>query len=251
MASPPAKRQRRSTAVLSDDEEVESPQVNGLSSARATWASKSNGNTASKTLSAATRSQSTFTAKKTTPKKPTEKSTSLSPNSPKKQPKSKKAEEPSKSIYSFFGKASEEQRWGRKRTETPDVEAEDIADGDPIEDDDSSDAGFAHASRSSIDKPQPLDRRKSILTLGGPPSSSQRFVKPPLPIKIPKGTTSTLDVVNPESHRPWADRYGPANMEELAIHKKKAQDVQKWLADVFAGRERRVCILMKTDRSHY
>ena len=239
-----------STVVLSD-EEIESAQVNGLSSARATRANKSGGNVASKTLNVATKSKSHPTSKKTTPKKPTKKATSLSPNSPKKVSKAKKAEEPSKSIHSFFGKASEEQRWNRKRTETPDVETEDIEDGDPIEDDDSSDATFAEASSNSIDRNRPLDRRKSSLTQGGPPSSSQRFVKPPLPTKIPKSMTATLEVDNPESHRPWADRYGPANMEELAIHKKKAQDLQKWLADVFAGRERRVCILRNIDRSPY
>ena len=40
--------------------------------------------------------------------------------------------------------------------------------------------------------------------------------------------------------RPWSDRYGPASLEELAVHKKKVADVRDWLDNVFQGRSTKV-----------
>lgn len=40
--------------------------------------------------------------------------------------------------------------------------------------------------------------------------------------------------------RPWAQRFGPETLDELAVHKRKVADVQKWLEDVFAGRCKQV-----------
>ena len=40
--------------------------------------------------------------------------------------------------------------------------------------------------------------------------------------------------------RPWAERYGPLSLEELAVHKKKVADVRDWLYNVFRGRSKKV-----------
>ncbi|KAF2035700.1 cell cycle checkpoint protein RAD17 [Setomelanomma holmii] len=45
--------------------------------------------------------------------------------------------------------------------------------------------------------------------------------------------------------RPWTEKYGPASLEELAVHKKKVADVRAWLSDVYGGRGRKRLLLLK------
>ncbi|KAL8657890.1 MAG: hypothetical protein Q9226_001463 [Calogaya cf. arnoldii] len=45
--------------------------------------------------------------------------------------------------------------------------------------------------------------------------------------------------------RPWADRYGPVSLEELAVHKKKVADVRDWLYNVFQGRSKKKVLILK------
>ncbi|OCL01831.1 Rad17-domain-containing protein, partial [Glonium stellatum] len=45
--------------------------------------------------------------------------------------------------------------------------------------------------------------------------------------------------------RPWTEKYGPINLGELAVHRKKVADVRAWLDEVFAGRERKRLLLLK------
>ena len=51
--------------------------------------------------------------------------------------------------------------------------------------------------------------------------------------------------VDTTDRRPWTEKYGPMSLEELAVHKKKAADVQSWLEDVFSGRGRKRLLLLK------
>lgn len=51
--------------------------------------------------------------------------------------------------------------------------------------------------------------------------------------------------------RPWADRYGPASTEELAVHKKKLADVRSWLDAVCSGRSKKVGGRFLTDIEWY
>jgi cell cycle checkpoint protein len=45
--------------------------------------------------------------------------------------------------------------------------------------------------------------------------------------------------------RPWTEKYGPASLEELAVHKKKVADMRTWLTDVFDQRGRKRLLLLK------
>ncbi|KAK4197051.1 Rad17 cell cycle checkpoint protein-domain-containing protein [Triangularia verruculosa] len=45
--------------------------------------------------------------------------------------------------------------------------------------------------------------------------------------------------------RPWSEKYGPVNLEELAVHKKKVSDVRKWIEDVYGGRLRQRLLILK------
>ncbi|KAM4059759.1 rad17 cell cycle checkpoint protein [Hirsutella rhossiliensis] len=68
------------------------------------------------------------------------------------------------------------------------------------------------------------------------PNASQRFLRPP---KAP-GL-----VVNDDDLRPWSERFGPRNLDELAVHKKKVADVRRWLEDVIAGQMRQRILILK------
>ena len=83
-----------------------------------------------------------------------------------------------------------------------------------------------------------LDRRKRSTPTQGHrtfkpsqrvPSASQRLLVHECDA-IPE--TSKVAPTQADS-RPWADRFGPARLEELAVHKKKVLDVQRWLKDAW------------------
>lgn len=249
MADRPAKRQRRSTVVLSDDEDAppDSLPLRTPKSQRQLELDQSND---------AQLSVSPTRTRSMTVKNASKKNTAKA--FPKPSPKTKKASskaqdlEKSKSLHTFFGKATEDQRW-RRKSATPDVDVSDGEYGDDIEDDDLSDS-VLRGVQDSNDTRSVLDRRKPSLkpitngtqgANGKMPSSSQRFVKPAIPSKQSTSSSKIDSPAEKEMHHPWADRYGPGNLEELAIHKKKAADVQKWLDNTFAGRERQKLLILK------
>ena len=86
---------------------------------------------------------------------------------------------------------------------------------------------LAHSEKRGIESETP------------PPSSAPRFVKPALPDR--EIEAQQLQDKDNGSHRPWSDRYGPVNLDELAVHKKKVADVQEWLDSALNGRIRQVC----------
>ncbi|KAJ9213337.1 hypothetical protein DTO166G4_5144 [Paecilomyces variotii] len=45
--------------------------------------------------------------------------------------------------------------------------------------------------------------------------------------------------------RPWAERYAPADIDELAVHKRKVTDVRNWLTGVFSGSNRRRLLVLR------
>lgn len=45
--------------------------------------------------------------------------------------------------------------------------------------------------------------------------------------------------------RPWAEKYGPNNLEELMVHKKKVSDVRIWLENVLRGQDRKRLLILK------
>lgn len=215
---PPAKRQRK--IVISDDE-AEPPSKN----------QKPKPKTRPKpALQPGTPKKSKLNA---TPK-PSPKS------SPEKSRNAKgKEEKPNKSLHSFFGKATEEQRWARRTSSTDAVE--DIGIVDPIEDDFSDEP---QARGVGLRQGSTLDRRKVIgegvpsFRLNGHSglTSSQKFARRAEP--SPQGATRASPITG--LGKPWAEQFSPVSLDELAIHKKKVKDVQDWLSAAFEGCHRQV-----------
>lgn len=69
--------------------------------------------------------------------------------------------------------------------------------------------------------------------------ASQRFMK----LSRLKSTPSAAD--GRVDQRPWSERFGPANLDELVVHKKKVADVRAWLDHVLSGRMRQRLLILK------
>ena len=236
MADRPAKRQRRSTRLIPDDDEDRTASTLPLRSPQSQRQLElDQSNVTSFTLSP---SQSKTAKVKGSPSKATLKASPKS--SPDKKKNSKQQPDKSKSLHSFFGKATEDQRW-RKKSATRDIDVHDDELGEDIEDD-LSDSVLLETedSKTTLDRRKPIVNGVSKLN-GGPPPSSQRFVKPALPSR----RDSSEPLPQQEYHRPWSDRYGPINLEELAVHKKKVSDVSDWLRNVLSGRDKHKLLLLR------
>ena len=156
----------------------------------------------------------------------------------------------SKPISSFFGAGTQVQRQnGQKPPEavTPEVEDHEdlIVDDSSVED--VNDTGKA-TTMTALDqrKKDPAPAHDNAAATSNPclRGGIQRF-------KIPEHATSTAinprvsNVVESKSSaidlRPWAEKYGPNNLEELMVHKKKVSDVRNWLENVLWGQGCKVC----------
>ena len=148
----------------------------------------------------------------------------------------------SKPITSFFGAAP------KPKSSQPTPSPEKPSPGpplDPFDDifDSSDDAGGTAPSTA-------LPLRKGNPTAPGRDSrlkASRRFLRT---VSGGSGsrttpTPSPAQVVDTVDRRPWNDKYGPASLDELAVHKKKVSDVRTWLDGVFTGRERKRLLLLK------
>ncbi len=67
-------------------------------------------------------------------------------------------------------------------------------------------------------------------------SSSQKFLRKPM---VNSNTQKEEDM------RPWAERFAPINLEELAVHRKKVADVRGWLESVMDGQVRQRVLVLK------
>lgn len=213
MAARPAKRQRRLT-VLSDDDEApaqdrtDAPQLPSRTKTRvplsrtASWSSST---------------------------------------SPGKKGKDKTASQDgsgtTKSLHSFFQAATEEQRWSAVRKS----EKANVRDGDESEEfdlieDDSYDEIFESLSNSQGTRVKSTPQTRS--TQRSKPS--RRFILPESP-KSRSRRQKLEEEAEKTGSQPWAEKFAPADLSELAVHKKKVADVRNWLTDALSGRSRRVC----------
>ncbi|CAG8262071.1 unnamed protein product [Penicillium nalgiovense] len=178
-------------------------------------------------------------------------SSSPSPNKKTKAPPNPGSK--SKSLHSFFQPAAEGQRWAPQKTEKQSLPpVRETVDVDLIEDDyDSYDEIFTQhlanervgmgltamsSSQTRPSAPKPAPKAKAKAQVKPPRKTTKRFL---LSTDCGNGTAKESVAAQPANEpdrRPWAQRFAPANLGELAVHKKKVLDVQHWLEDAFAGR---------------
>lgn len=271
--APPAKRRKRnvveSSPHTSENEDEQSVKVNKSKSSLNSLAHSSPPSLSSSEPAVRSMSQSSSSTRSSSLIKPSAKVANLphntapvylqnhrkrpvpkSPSTSPEKPRSKgKVEERRRNadIHTFFTKqAQRQQAEGQaipkqriKVLSSKDVQQEADLIDDLVSDDD--DVGDVRAQTISI-VGQAAKRvvGKNVFTNSGTntPSASQRFVKPS---QVP----SVECVVEEEDMRPWAERFGPSNLEELGVHKKKVTDVRNWLDNVMGGQMRQRLLILK------
>ena len=230
LMAPPAKRRKRNVAEASEEED-EPPRANTLTN----FLLSSPRSPSSPSKPRAPAASPSPLRKKDVPsrsKKPPQKNgSSLSPR------KTSKSEDGTKTadLKTLFSKQAQ-------RAPRPALESE--KSGDPIEDvfsdpiSEEDEISELRASSSSLVGQHARKRLRNggQTASGDGPIASQRFLKPPKPAG-PAGLDDEL--------RPWSERFGPRNLDELAVHKKKVADVRKWLEDVVSGRMRQRLLVLK------
>jgi len=243
MAPPSAKRQKRLVVLSSDDEAPVPPKLKKHVVRKTVTRLRSSIGTTKQSLSTrfrAKRTESivktsrTSTATQTTPTSP-----DASPMKPSRESEASIRVQGSKPISTFFGAASQPQLLNRQKTPkatSPEVEneAEDLIEDDsPIEEVDGL-LTAQHKPKSVLDRrKRPWEDKDNV------PSGSQSF-------KL-TGNAMKKDADKPVSRKkvyptPWAEQFGPSNLEELMVHKKKVSDVKTWLNNVLQGQDRKVCL---------
>lgn len=170
------------------------------------------------------------------------------PTSPEKQPKLKstavrKTAKPT-ALDTYFSSnrnsltASTSAKQARK-LETP-IEEEDFIEDDSFDDElrrlPNPHKGIRRGIRDTIAPSESLTDNNGP---GKLPTGSQVFRKLGNDLrKVAKDGKASA--IRQQDTRPWADRYGPVSIEELAIHKKKVADVRDWLNAVCHGRSKKV-----------
>ncbi|KPM43830.1 hypothetical protein AK830_g2712 [Neonectria ditissima] len=236
LMAPPAKRRRRNVVDASDDED-ELPRANTLtnfllsspsSPAKARTPTASPSPTKNRTVS---RPLSTNGSNRVSRRATSQKNGTVT--SPKKSKDAGKGKDEGKTadLKTLFSKQAQK---ATRISERKVIPLDDII-SDPISEDEISELKVSSSSLVSQHAKKRL-RNGIQLAPADAPSASQKFLKPPKP--------AFLGAVNDDS-RPWSERFGPRNLDELAVHKKKVSDVRRWLEDVTAGRMRQRVLILK------
>ncbi|GAP86316.1 putative Rad17 cell cycle checkpoint protein [Rosellinia necatrix] len=248
--APPAKRRKRNIVRTSDDEEDPKPVANTLTSylLSSPDAKTSKGSTSDVAQPSPTRKPSRLAVNQ--PSNSSKPLRSLSPNdfsarnggkSASSSPEKSRARPSAKGKGGQTGKTADlvtlfSKQAERAATRPPPLVLDDII-SDPISDDE--EVGEHRAATASHVGLAARKRFKDQHVNGGTApiaASSQKFLRPSAPPPDP-----SIDI----EQRPWSERFGPANLGELAVHKKKVSDVRRWLEDVMAGRMRQRLLILK------
>lgn len=249
MAPPPAKRQKRHVVLSSDDEDIPTPP--------------------SKTVRVPTRASTkeksglahdSDLAKRSLPTRSRAKESSISKHRPDQTPSPERSTRKPVSkasangpLHTFFRPASEAP-FPQEQSKTENLPpAEEDVDEDRIEDDSAEEtsrlrkpptrSGKHGTARTVLDRRKPLQEQtqNSTITAGQekPINASQRFLTVVKSAGKEASTQTTSTREAPDT-RPWAERYGPKNLEDLMVHKKKVADVRTWLEGVLHGGNHKV-----------
>lgn len=259
--APPAKRRKRNIVADEGDEEDERPQPPKKNSLQFYFSSPDKGKPSNADSNAPEPESPSPTRKSTrSSRRPpaasasagasassrsrqlnatSTKSPSQSPAKPKKQ-----IEEKGKSanIRTLFSNQSQKVKTEGKYNGLPkktEVQSLDIT-SDPLSDDE--EIGTHRAMGTSLVGKRAEKRTGDTFAPATSSSAgltaSQRFMKPP---RLDAASSSDGAV----DQRPWSERFGPANLDELVVHKKKVADVRTWLDHVLSGRMRQRLLILK------
>lgn len=156
-------------------------------------------------------------------------------------------------LHTFFRPASEAP-FPQKQLKTENLPpAEEDVEEDIIEDDSAEEtsrlrkppmrSGKHGTTRTVLDRRKPLQEQTQNSTITASQekaiSASQRFLTV-AKLSGKEASTQTTSTREAPDTRPWAERYGPTNLEDLMVHKKKVADVRGWLEGVLQSRNQKV-----------
>ena len=243
MAPPPAKRLKRSIILSSNDDKKNEKQLknrNEISGSTHHSAQNINNNTVQQSIPTRSRTDVGNTGVDNQ-ERPLAASKGSAQRSAIEQ-----AVKVRKPILTIFNAASrsqppvdQNQAW---RTDFEvDVEGEDLIE------EDSPTGGTNFLRQTRDNRKSALDTQKKRLSPTQNPASTgqKKLPKTFNWFKIPDSTWSSGSAIH-LSHtpdlRPWAEKYAPISVEELAVHKKKVVDVRGWLDNALHGRDQKVRI---------
>ncbi|EWC44913.1 hypothetical protein DRE_00972 [Drechslerella stenobrocha 248] len=138
--------------------------------------------------------------------------------------------QPSKPISSFFSKAGQPAKVTKRPTSSQ--LSQQLNENEAIDNiESSSDDETARRNRRRVvvpiisSEPDELPRK-----LPAPLAKASHAVRP-----SKADSQRQLALEGPAESQPWADRHTPASTADLAVHKRKIEDVKNWLVDVFTG----------------
>ncbi|KAI9824278.1 MAG: Cell cycle checkpoint protein rad17 [Thelocarpon impressellum] len=254
MAERPAKRQKRHVApTSSENEEVRAREGGDATSSttanRPPQPAEARGPQAARGRPAPKHPRGGIRSKPRNPRRPPSNASQSSPEKPKGRGSKGREETNNGSIYTFFTATTKRQQTKRSgrlpSAEAPEVEEDQIQD-------DSHDEGLPDAKPSRVttdnagavgnDQPGPIKQEPA-----NPPRASQKFVK-----RVTQKREGESHTVSPpsipdgeEERLPWAERYAPTCLDELAVHRKKVADVRTWLENAIGGRDRKRVLVLK------
>ncbi|KAK4560711.1 RFC checkpoint protein Rad17 [Recurvomyces mirabilis] len=144
-----------------------------------------------------------------------------------------------KTIFSFFNAATQRQQRSHPSA-SPEKQLSPKAE---LINDDSAEEGkgviLAEGSSTALALRKRKAHHSTSLEHGGTlaPSATQKFRK-----TSDGGKAPSFAVVN-EDQRTWVDQFGPVTVEDLAVHKRKVNDVRQWLGNTFHGKRRKVLVM--------
>jgi len=249
MAPPPAKRQKRHVVLSSEDEDVPTPPSKNVKApTRASTRDKSrlahSNGVENRSLPTRSRTKESSILKQRPGQSPSPE------RSKRKTGSSTSAKGP---LHTFFKPASEALPVQKQsKTENFPPTEEDVEE-DIIEDDSAEETSRLRkpptksekhgTARMVLDRRKPLQEQTQNSTITASQekriSASQRFLTMGKSSGKEASTQTVSTRVAPDA-RPWAERYGPTDLEDLMVHKKKVADVRGWLERVLQGRNHKV-----------
>ena len=238
MGRPTTRKKRQTKVIDSSDEEASSAVTGAGASPKIQRSSATTKKTTQSKLGTPQSSKSTQSRRDAL----VSPASQTSPSSAKSKPKER-------TLYSFFNAQTQRQQTGPKSNGhviKEDALADEADEVDAIEDDDSLDEAMAALDETSFGAryPAPMRRKRNINEAEGfesssIPKGSQLFKRVSTDAGRPTPTAPQAD------QRPWTEKFGPNNFDELAVHKKKVQDVRSWLQRVISGQERKRLLVLK------
>ena len=247
MAPPPAKRQRKVVVSSSEDDEDEpTDELRRGDDSRCKTRKTSHQDQATQNhkiqvLPTRLRSK-TKPVTKTPPFAPVQSTTQLLPKKATRKPNGNRKDPGSSSLDTYFSAGSNLQAVKSASSQNSKVgsaiEEEDFIEDDSL-DEELQKLPLSHKTfnTQAPSRPDILTQKSSSKTLL---LGSQVFRKLGNGIENSQKRKKEAVKLSEDDTRPWADRYGPLSLEELAVHKKKVADVRDWLYNVFQGRSEKV-----------